>query len=602
MRLKQRLGAVLAQKQEDNSVRPVAYASRTLHPHEKNYGISEMEALGVVWAVKHFRPYLYGHHCKVYTDHQALKSLLNTPQPSGKLARWGMAVQELDLEVFHRSGKKNSNADALSRFPLPSTGDHPDPFGIVAALASVPEVEECPLPQLQRDDPELSEVIVYLEAGVLPDDEKKARELALTKTQYVLKDESLYHLQTDKTLRVVAPTNLRKKLFEESHGGAFGGHLREAKVHSELNRHYWWPGMRKDISHWSRACLTCASRQPGRATKSPLTPIPVGGAFDRVGVDVLQFATSSHGNKYAVVFIDYLTKWPEVFAVPDQTAHTIAQLLVEHVISRHGVPAQLLPDRGANFLSGLLKETCELMGIHRLNTTSYHPQTDGLVERFNRTLTSMLAKTVEKSGANWDEKLPYVLFAYRVSVQESTKESPFFLMYGRDPRLPTETALSAPMERASVDLGEYGENLVTNLSEAWETARTFVKKSQHKQKKNYDKKTKVVFRVGDRVFLHKSSAKVGKAYKFARLFHGPYRILELTPNDAHLTPVDKPQEEPVFVALDRLRKCPDELEDTFWPRVPNSRKKLSKLPDRESLEPWEPARRLPGEQTPGLQA
>ena len=133
-----------------------------------------------------------------------------------------------------------------------------------------------------------------------------------------------------------------------------------------------------------------------------------------------------------------------------------------------------------------------------------------------------------------------------------------------------------------MDLGEYGENLVTNLSEAWETARTFVKKSQQKQK-NYDKKTKVVFRVGDRVFLHKSSAKVGKAYKFARPFHGPYRILELTPNDARLTPVDKPQEEPVFVALDRLRKYPDELEDTFWPtRSQQSRKKLSKLPDRES--------------------
>ena len=118
--------------------------------------------------------------------------------------------------------------------------------------------------------------------------------------------------------------------------------------------------MRKDISHWSGACLTCASRQPGRATKLPLTPIPVGRAFDRVGVDVLQFATSSHGNKYAVVFIDYLTKWPELFAVPDQTAHTIARLLVEHV-SRYGVPAQLLSDRGTNFLSGLLKETCELM-------------------------------------------------------------------------------------------------------------------------------------------------------------------------------------------------------------------------------------------------
>ena len=90
------LGAVLAQK-HDGKVRPIAYASRTLQVHEKNYGISELEALGVVWAIKHFRHYLYGHHCDVYTDHVALKSLLNTPQPSGKLARWGMTIQELDL-------------------------------------------------------------------------------------------------------------------------------------------------------------------------------------------------------------------------------------------------------------------------------------------------------------------------------------------------------------------------------------------------------------------------------------------------------------------------------------------------------------------------
>ena len=214
--------------------------------------------------------------------------------------------------------------------------------------------------------------------------------------------------------------------------------------------------MRSEISKWSRACLTCATRQPGRAFKPPLTPIPVGGAFDRLGVDVIQFPRSKNGNRYAVVFVDYLTKWPEVFAVADQTAHTIAQLLVEQIISRHGVPAELLSDRGANFVSGLIKEVCQILGIKRLNTTAYHPQTDGLVERFNRTLTAMLSKVVEKSGKDWDMKSPYVLFAYRTSMQESTKESPFFLMYGRDPRLPTATALSWPMERSMVDLEEYG--------------------------------------------------------------------------------------------------------------------------------------------------
>ena len=262
----------------------------------------------------------------------------------------------------------------------------------------------------------------------------------------MLKDGTLYHLERDKTLRVVPPTSARRKLSDEAHAGAFGGHLREGKIHSELGRHYWWPKMRADIFHWTRACLTCATRQPGRAVKAPLTPIPVAGAFDRVGVDIIQYPTSNHGNKYAVVFVDYLTKWPEVFAVPDQTAHTTAELLVKQIISRHGVPAELLSDRGANFLSGLIKEVCELMGIHHLNTTAYHPQTDGLVERFNCTLTSMLAKTVAANGADWDEKLPYVLFAYRAAAQESSQESPFFLMYGRDPRLPTETALSVPTE------------------------------------------------------------------------------------------------------------------------------------------------------------
>ena len=121
--------------------------------------------------------------------------------------------------------------------------------------------------------------------------------------------------------------------------------------------------------------------------------------------------------------------------MPDQSALTIAKLLVEHIISRHGVPSELLSDRGPAFLSNLLKEVYKLMGIKKTNTTAYYPQTDGLVERFNRTLTDMLAKTVEKSGKDWDLRLPYVLFAYRSSPQESTKESPFFLLYGRDPTL-----------------------------------------------------------------------------------------------------------------------------------------------------------------------
>ena len=566
------LGAVLAQRQEDGSVPPVTYA-RTLQPHEKNYGVTELEGLGVVWAVKHFRHYLYQQHCEVYTDHEALKPLLNTPQPSGKLARWGMAIQELDLKICYRPGKQNANADALSRSPLPDVESGDMPYGIIAAL-TVGSLES-DLAELQGKDPELAAIITYLETGVLPTEEKFAKTLALTQSQYLVQDGILYHVEPDSTMRVIPPTEARERLFQQAHGGSFGGHLGEVKVHSELRKHYWWSGMRKDIGNWNRGCLVCATHTTGRATRPPLTPIPVAGAFNRIGVDVIQFPRSSDGNHYAVVFMDYLTKWPEVFAVPDQTAATIAKLLVEEIISRHGVPAEVLSDRGCAFLSGLMKEVELLLGSHKVNTTAYHPQTDGLVERFNRTLTAMLTKTAERGGRDWDHHLPYVLFAYRASSQESTQESPFFLLYGRDPRLPNEKILSPLKSQEFVDLREYGVELASRMSEAWELARKCVGKAQKRQKATYDRKGRSPnFAVGDRVFLLKPSEKTGEARKFARPYHGPYRIVELSPSNAYIRRVDRPQDDPIFVALQRLRRCPDEIPDEFWPPDEESSKEF----------------------------
>ena len=181
----------------------------------------------------------------------------------------------------------------------------------------------------------------------------------------------------------------------------FSGHLRDAKIHSQLSKAYWWPNMRKDIISWCRACEVCASCQVGNPIKPYLTPIPVGGAFDRVGVDIMKFPHSSTGMTYAVVFVDYLTKWSEVFTTSDQTSPTMARLLVEEVIAHHGVTSELLSDRGISFLSKLMLDVYKLMGITKTTTTAYHPQTDGLVERFHQTLTDMLAKSVERNGKDW---------------------------------------------------------------------------------------------------------------------------------------------------------------------------------------------------------
>ena len=163
-------GAVHSQEQSNGLQRPIAFASRTLQPHEKNYGVTEMEALGVVWAIKHFCPYIYGQHCTVITDHQALKSLLNTPQTSGKLARWGMAIQELDLTIEYRQSWKNQKADAPSRYPT---------------------LKSC------------------------------------EKSKYTMVDGSLYHVAPDGTPRLIPPTCTRKSLWEQSHAGPCGGHLKK---------------------------------------------------------------------------------------------------------------------------------------------------------------------------------------------------------------------------------------------------------------------------------------------------------------------------------------------------------------------------------------
>ena len=258
--------------------------------------MTELEGLGVVWAVKHFRPYLYGQKCPVYTDHQALKSLLNTPQPSGKLARCCMALQELDLSIQHRSGKSNANADALSRCPLPSASDENQTSELVAATraeekGSNPEdLENCNHPDLQRAEEKLAPLMRYLKEGVLPEERQSARRLAMTSSQYVVEDGILYRVEDDSTLRVIPPASCCRRLFDEAHSRMFGAHLSDVKVHSELRRHYWWNGMRRDITSWTRSCLVCATHSPRRKFKPPLTPIPVSGAFDRVGVDVLQLS------------------------------------------------------------------------------------------------------------------------------------------------------------------------------------------------------------------------------------------------------------------------------------------------------------------------
>ena len=188
--------------------------------------------------------------------------------------------------------------------------------------------------------------------------------------------------------------------------------------------------MKSDVYKKCSSCVTCAAvKGQGNHGRPPIVSIPVGGPFDCIGMDFVELDVTQDGHRYALVFQDYLTKWPKVYALSNRKAETVAKCLLD-LVWKHGVPNRIIHDQAAEFLSEVLQETAALLGLDQLPTSGGHPQTDGLMERFNHTLKQMLAKVVTKNGRDWDKQLGLVLLAYRAAPHSSMGMSPFYLLYG----------------------------------------------------------------------------------------------------------------------------------------------------------------------------
>ena len=272
------------------------------------------------------------------------------------------------------------------------------------------------------------------------------------------------------------------------------------------------------------------------------------------------------GNKHVVVFQDMFTKWPLVFAVPDQHAERIARLLCEEVIPMFGVPEALLSDRGANLLSHLMLDVCRLLGMEKINTTSYHPQCDGMVERFNRTLKSMLRKRAAQFGNQWDRHLPALLWAYRNAPYNATNEKPSFLLFGWDCRSPTEAAL-LPVSKDThpTTIEDYREELVVTLTSARDTALESIHKAQRRYKGSYDRKSDhYTYHIGDWVMIRFPSEETGRLRKLSRPWHGPYRVTSCNATNVTAVKVYFPREDPIQVHQLRVKPCPPGFTAGFY--------------------------------------
>lgn len=507
------LGAILSQRQNGNLL-PIAYASRALTQSEKNYCITDLETLAIVWSLSHFRAYLYGHVVTVYTDHLAAKSVLQSPSLNGKHARWWTKVHSSgikEVNIVYRPGRENAKADSLSRnpsLPAPPVGvaetdvqvaltstnvDSEDQFPVtmVTKMDTVDNIESthsstqlsdllCMDPvqttpnsntfkRAQRNDPDLSIMIRFMEEGELPADSKAAKRIMALSSHLMMMDDLLHYVdpssgKKEAHHRVAVPKLLRQEILQNSHGGLMAGHFSGKRLYKVLSRTWWWDGMYADAFTYCKNCPACVTvTGGGNVVKPPLHPIPVQYPFQILGVDVMQLPKTKAGNKYVLVFQDFLTKWPMVFPMPDQKSSRLVKILVNEVIPQIGVPESLLSDRGTNLLSNLMQDVCKLLGITKLNTTAYHPQCDGLVERFNRTLKQMLRKHVSRYGDQWDCYLAAVIWAYRNTPHEATGEKPSFLLYGTDCRTPMEAMYLPPTELNMTDVADYRQELILSL-------------------------------------------------------------------------------------------------------------------------------------------
>ena len=219
-----------------------------------------------------------------------------------------------------------------------------------------------------------------------------------------------------------------------------------------------------ETEHWAKSCPDCNTKKTPRTLSRASLPIPVEGPFDRLADVLGPFPPTDSGNHYIVCFSDYLTRWPEPFQVSRADAKTVAHILVDEILARHGAPRTLLSDQGANFLSKIVPETCALINTRKTNTTAYHPMTDGLIECFQGTLAQSLSMYVSANQKDWDVYIPIVLFAYRTSPSATTGESLFYLLYGRQPRLPINVSL-IPREELSQDVSTHRAQLVERLKD-----------------------------------------------------------------------------------------------------------------------------------------
>ena len=421
----------------------------------------------------------------------------------GMLARWALAMQEYDFQIVYRKGVLNGNADALSRCSY--SNETP-----CAITRTVPQYTSEQLRTAQLSDRVIARVLKSRIRSRCRPHGSEWRKHPLLRYwqlwhQLAILDGVLYRQYnpgpTSQAVTVpILPHSLQHEALMCNHDAPGSGHQGADKTLERLRTEAYWVSMARDVNRHCRECTKCQQCKLVTPQRAPLTSIPIGQPWQMIAADVLEVPVSSNNNRYILVVQDYFTKWAEAIPMKDQEAVRISRELTK-LFATYGIPDILHSDQGRNFESSILSQTLKAFGISKSRTTPYHPQGDGMVERFNRSLLQLLRVYVEKHD-DWEQYLPLVLYAYRTSVHSSTRVTPFMLMYGRQPR-----QTGSPCSTA-FDPESYSAHLSAKLAELRDFVDTNLAAAAEHQKSSYDRNsTTRSFKIGDLVWLSIPTAK-----------------------------------------------------------------------------------------------
>lgn len=476
------------------SWKPLGFFSRTLTSAQLKYSAFDRELLAAYLAVRHFQPLIEGRRCVLVTDHKPLTQALFKRSDAwcARQQRHLSAVSEFISSVQHRQGSSNVVADCLSRHPLD-----------IEAVTFDIDYQALATEQSASSTVGVDDLKANLHGLQL-----QRRRLS-SRGPFLLCDTSLGYP------RVVVPDSWRRKIFDLVHGLSHPGTRASQRL---LGRSFVWHCMRQDISRWCRECISCHSSKVQQHIKAPVYPLEDSHqAFAHIHVDLVGPLPSSSGFTHIFTVIDRSTRWPEAIPLKDISTTTCVNALISGWVSRYGVPLHITSDRGTQFTSALWRGMAATLGVVLHHTTAYHPQSNGMVERFHRVLKAALRARL--TGPDWATQLPWVLLGLRTTPKEDCNISPAEATLKHSPLLPGEfVAPKSPGRNLVIPVKHHGTPISGGTSALARYSHVFVRVDRHRT-------------------------------PLQRPYQGPFQVVARTPKTYTIRIRDKDQ----VISVDRLK-------------------------------------------------